>query len=36
MRHHGLEPVEENEAVIRKQSGDEVKGLLFLAKKGEK
>jgi len=36
LKHHGLEPVEQNESVIRKQSGDAVKGLLIVAKKGEK
>jgi predicted TPR repeat methyltransferase len=36
LKHHGLEPVEENETVIRKQSGDEVKGLLIVARKGGK
>jgi predicted TPR repeat methyltransferase len=36
LKHHGLEPVEQNESVIRKQSGDAVKGLLIAAKKGEK
>jgi predicted TPR repeat methyltransferase len=36
LKQHGLEPVEENETVIRKQSGDEVRGLLIVAKKGEK
>lgn len=34
LRHHGLEPVKETESVIRKQSGDEVWGLLIVAKKG--
>jgi predicted TPR repeat methyltransferase len=33
LKHHGLEPVEETQSVIRKQSGDEVKGLLIVAKK---
>lgn len=36
LKRHGLEPIEANESVIRKQSGDEVKGLLIVAKKGEK
>ena len=34
LKQHGLEPIEENETVIRKQSGEEVKGLLIVAKKG--
>jgi predicted TPR repeat methyltransferase len=34
LKHYGLEIVEETESVIRKQSGDEVKGLLIVAKKG--
>lgn len=34
LKHHGLAVVEQSESVIRKQSGDEVKGLLFVAKKG--
>jgi predicted TPR repeat methyltransferase len=36
LKHHGLEPIEESESIIRKQSGDEVKGLLIAARKGEK
>ncbi|BBO89095.1 tetratricopeptide repeat protein [Desulfosarcina ovata] len=36
LKHHGLIPVEETDAVIRKQSGDEVKGLLLVAEKGPK
>jgi predicted TPR repeat methyltransferase len=36
LKHHGLEPAAVTESVIRKQSGDEVKGLLIVAKKGEK
>jgi predicted TPR repeat methyltransferase len=34
LKHHRLELLEANETVIRKQSGDEVKGLLIVAKKG--
>ena len=33
LKHHGLAPIEETEAVIRKQSGDEVEGLLIVAEK---
>jgi predicted TPR repeat methyltransferase len=36
LKHHGLKPVAVTESGIRKQSGDEVKGLLIVAKKGEK
>lgn len=36
LKHHGLAPVEETEAVIRKQSGNEVRGLLIVAQKGAK
>jgi predicted TPR repeat methyltransferase len=36
LKHHALKPVEENESIIRKQSGDAVRGLLIVAKKGEK
>jgi predicted TPR repeat methyltransferase len=35
LKRHGLEPVEATESVIRKQSGNEVKGLLIVAKKGK-
>jgi predicted TPR repeat methyltransferase len=35
LKHHGLEPLEETESVIRKQSGDAVKGLLIVARKGK-
>ncbi len=34
LKHHGLAPVAETDAVIRKQSGDEVRGLLTVAEKG--
>ncbi len=34
LKHHGLAPIEETDAVIRKQSGDEVRGLLIVAEKG--
>ncbi len=33
LKHHGLAPVEGIDSVIRKQSGDEVKGLLIVAEK---
>ena len=33
LKHHGLTPVDETDSVIRKQSGDEVKGLLIVAEK---
>jgi len=33
LKHHGLAPIEETDAVIRKQSGDEVRGLLIVAEK---
>jgi predicted TPR repeat methyltransferase len=36
LKHHGLRPVEETDSVIRKQSGNEVKGLLIVAQKGLK
>jgi predicted TPR repeat methyltransferase len=36
LKHHGLKPVEETDSVIRKQSGNEVKGLLIVAQKGLK
>ena len=36
LKNHGLALVEETDAVIRKQSGDEVKGLLIVARKGLK
>ena len=36
LKHHGLVPVEETDSVIRKQSGDEVKGVLIVAVKGLK
>jgi predicted TPR repeat methyltransferase len=36
LKHHGLEPVAVTDSVIRKQSGDEVKGLLIVGKKGGK
>jgi predicted TPR repeat methyltransferase len=34
LKHHGLAPIEETDAVIRKQSGNEVRGLLIVAEKG--
>ncbi|WP_319521432.1 tetratricopeptide repeat protein [uncultured Desulfosarcina sp.] len=34
LKHHGFTPIEETDASIRKQSGDEVKGLLIVAQKG--
>jgi len=34
LRDHGMESVHATESTIRKQSGDEVKGLLIVAKKG--
>ncbi len=34
LKHHDMTPVCETEAVIRKQSADEVRGLLIVAKKG--
>jgi predicted TPR repeat methyltransferase len=34
LKHHGLQALEQTEAYIRKQSGEQVKGLLFAAKKG--
>ena len=34
LKYHGFETVEQTESVIRKQSGDEVKGLLIVAAKG--
>jgi len=34
LKHHGLEAVEQTASVIRKQSGNEVEGLLVVAKKG--
>jgi len=33
LRRHGLELIEETKADIRKQSGNQVKGLLIVAKK---
>ena len=33
LKHHGLAPLEETDAVIRKQSGNEVRGLLIVAEK---
>ncbi len=33
LKRHGLEPVEEAEAVIRKQSGEAVEGVLIVAQK---
>jgi predicted TPR repeat methyltransferase len=36
LKHHGLAPIEETDAVIRKQSGNEVRGLLMVAEKGLK
>ena len=33
LKHHGLAPIEETDSVIRKQSGDEVRGLLIVAEK---
>ena len=33
LKHHGLTPIEETNAVIRKQSGNKVKGLLIVAQK---
>ncbi|WP_419655886.1 fusion protein (Methyltransferase type 12 and tetratricopeptide TPR-1+TPR-2) [Desulfosarcina variabilis str. Montpellier] len=33
LRHHGLEPVEKSESIIRKQSGKDVEGFLIVAKK---
>jgi predicted TPR repeat methyltransferase len=35
LRRHGLQLTEETKADIRKQSGNQVKGLLFVAKKGK-
>ena len=34
LKNHGFTPIEETDASIRKQSGDEVKGLLIVAQKG--
>ena len=34
LAYHGFETVELNESIIRKQSGDEVNGILLVAKKG--
>jgi predicted TPR repeat methyltransferase len=34
LEHHGLQALEDEEAVIRMQSGNEVKGLLIVGKKG--
>lgn len=34
LKHHGMEILSATESAIRKQSGDEVKGLLIVAKKG--
>lgn len=34
LKQHGLEPVEQTESVIRKQSGEAVNGLLIVARKG--
>ena len=36
LKHHGFAPIEETDAVIRKQSGDGVQGLLIAAEKGLK
>ena len=36
LKHHGLRPIEETGSVIRKQSGEEVKGWLIVAQKGVK
>ncbi|BBO78514.1 hypothetical protein DSCW_59310 [Desulfosarcina widdelii] len=36
LEHHGLTPLEGIDSVIRKQSGEEVKGLLIVAQKGLK
>jgi predicted TPR repeat methyltransferase len=33
LKHHGFEPIEETDAVIRKQSGGDVNGLLIVAEK---
>jgi predicted TPR repeat methyltransferase len=34
LKRHDFAPIEEREAVIRKQSGDGVDGLLIVAQKG--
>lgn len=36
LKHHGFAPLEETDAVIRRQSGDAVNGLLIVAEKGLK